>query len=100
MRKTKPTSLKRKVIFAAATGLMAIGAATPAIAVPAGGGDWYYGVSVCCNWSRYYHNGVNHGASVRNGDGLVRSACVAPGQRAEARQGATLTGNQAFWRHC
>ena len=100
MRTTKPTSLKRKVILAAATGLMAVGAATPAIAVPAGGGDWYYGVSLCCNWSRYYHNGVNHGASVRNADGLVRSACMAPGLVAEARQARRPSGNEAFWRHC
>ena len=100
MRTTRPTTLKRKAMLAAVTGLMAVGVASPAFAVKAGGGDWYYGVSVCCNWSEYHHSSTKHGASVKNSTGLVRSDCMDAGKTARASQSAAISGNQAFWRHC
>ncbi len=102
MRTKRPTTLKRKVMFAAAMGLMAVGAASPALATTEypEGGTWFYTVSVCCNVSHFDHPDRNHGSSVRNGNGLVRSECKGPGITAKAEQPATFRGNKAFYRFC
>lgn len=101
MRTTRPLTFKSKVAAAAATGLLTVGLASPAFAwIEVGGGRWAYAVSICCNWSDYQHDSVNHGSSVKNSQGIVRSDCVSPGITAHASETADITGNEAFWRHC
>lgn len=102
MRKAKPVSLKRKVMTAAVMGMLGVGVASPAFAwgISVGGGQWAYAVSVCCNWSEYLHNSVNHGSSVQNSQGLVRSACEPPTVLAYATETADISGNKAYWRYC
>ncbi|WP_422756806.1 lactococcin 972 family bacteriocin [Micromonospora sp. WMMD708] len=94
--------MKRRVKLAVAAGLLTVGVASPAFAAyeQVGGGEWWYGVSVCCNYSDYLHPSTGHGSSVSNGNGAVSSDCEPGGVTAEASQSATWSGNKAYWRHC
>ncbi|MFD0783803.1 lactococcin 972 family bacteriocin [Micromonospora azadirachtae] len=99
MRRTRPATLKRKATLAAVTGLMAVGVATPAYAAHeyVGGGEWWYAVSVCCNWSDYNHPSQWHRTSVSNSGGTVKSDCMPYARMASATQTASISGNKAYW---
>ncbi|MDV6278104.1 lactococcin 972 family bacteriocin [Rhodococcus erythropolis] len=72
---------------------------TSAIAVPAEGGEWDYGVGGGDVWSNYYHHDKTHKSSVRNGFGkFVESAWLTAGYTTYARTGWSPSGgNQSFY---
>ncbi|MFD6649387.1 lactococcin 972 family bacteriocin [Micromonospora chalcea] len=65
-----------------------------------GGGEWWYAVSVCCNWSDYYHPSQWHKTSVSNSGGTVVSPCTSYSKTASASQSARISGNKAYWNYC
>lgn len=63
-----------------------------------GGGTWDYGTNVQYSYSNYFHNGLTHSSTAKNGNGgTVTSGRKAPGAPAYAQVNRTISGNQAFW---